>query len=65
MSKHASIQSELKSWKDLNEEERDLKDKNKLNLIKALVHAADISNPTRPFDVANLWSHRIISEFFQ
>ena len=32
--------------------------------MKALVHAADIGNSTRPFDVAKNWSERIIKEFF-
>lgn len=65
MTKHAAIQSELKSFKDLSEADRDFKGKNKGYMIKSLVHAADISNPTRPFDVAQLWSQRIVSEFFQ
>ena len=28
------------------------------------MHAADISNPTKPFDIACLWSKRIVQEFF-
>ena len=64
MSKHGGIQNELKGWKELSDEERDFKGKNKPNLLRALVHAADISNPTRPYDIAKLWSQRIVSEFF-
>ena len=32
--------------------------------MKALVHAADIGNPARPFELAREWSLRILSEFF-
>lgn len=32
--------------------------------MKSLVHAADISNPTRTFDVAYLWAKKVVQEFF-
>ena len=32
--------------------------------MKALVHAADISNPTRTFDIAYLWAKKVVQEFF-
>lgn len=32
--------------------------------MKALVHASDIGNPTRPFDIARKWAENIVSEFF-
>jgi len=32
--------------------------------MKALVHAADIGNSTRPFGIAKQWSEKIIKEFF-
>ena len=38
--------------------------KNKAYLMKALVHAADIGNPTRPFEIARKWAENIVSEFF-
>jgi cAMP-specific phosphodiesterase 4 len=28
------------------------------------VHAADIGNPTRPFDIAKKWAEQIVKEFF-
>ena len=33
-------------------------------MLKALVHAADVSNPTRPFDISKLWADAITKEFF-
>jgi hypothetical protein len=36
----------------LPEEDRDLAGKNKNILTRAIVHAADISNPTKPFEIA-------------
>lgn len=33
-------------------------------LAQALVHAADISNPTKPFDICKKWSDLLLEEFF-
>ena len=38
--------------------------KYKPDLMKALVHAGDIGNPSRPFDVCKVWTFKIITEFF-
>jgi len=32
--------------------------------MKALVHAADIGNPSRPFEICKEWAIRILGEFF-
>lgn len=55
MSKHGAVQGEMKSISELPEEERLLDTKNKATFLKALVHAADIGNPTRPFSIAKPW----------
>jgi len=52
MSKHPSIQKEIIEIGKLAEEEKDLSGKNKNIILRAIVHAADISNPTKPFDIA-------------
>ena len=52
MGKHAGIQNEIKAIGQLPESERDLLGKNKNVVLRAVVHAADISNPTKPFDIA-------------
>ena len=44
----------------LPEEEKDLAGKNKNVILRAIVHAADISNPTKPFEIAVQWSKRIV-----
>ena len=32
--------------------------------MKAMVHAADIGNPTRTFDIAFKWARQIVREFY-
>jgi cAMP-specific phosphodiesterase 4 len=64
MSKHGAIQAEVKAIADLPEDQREMNTKNKAYILKALVHAADIGNPTRPFDIARKWAEKIVSEFF-
>ena len=54
----------MKAISELPEDCRLLDTKNKRSLLKALVHASDIGNPTRPFDVAKTWAEKIVSEFF-
>ena len=39
--------------------------KHKPDIMKALVHAADIGNPSRPFDICKEWALKILAEFFQ
>jgi len=34
------------------------------NLIRSLLHAADLSNPTRPTEVSKFWSFAVLDEFF-
>lgn len=38
--------------------------KHKPDIMKALVHAADIGNPARPFDLCKQWAFKILQEFF-
>jgi cAMP-specific phosphodiesterase 4 len=64
MTKHVAIQAEVKAIAALPEGERQMGEKNKAYLIKALVHAADIGNPTRPFEIAMKWGVNIVKEFF-
>ena len=45
-------------------EDYDPQIKHKPEIMKALVHAADIGNPARPFELAKMWTLRILREFF-
>tara|TARA_B100000780_G_C20990069_1_gene395912 strand:+ start:268 stop:435 length:168 start_codon:yes stop_codon:yes gene_type:complete len=54
----------MKNISELPEDCRLLDTKNKRSLLKALVHASDIGNPTRPFDIAKTWAEKIVCEFF-
>ena len=42
----------------------DIKGKHKGDIMKSLVHAADVGNPSRPYDICKVWSLKILSEFF-
>jgi hypothetical protein len=42
----------MKTISELSEDCQLLNTTNKGTLLKALVHASDIGNPTRPFDIA-------------
>jgi hypothetical protein len=53
MSKHPTIQKEIIEIGKLPEGEKDLAGANKHLVLRAIVHGADISNPTKPFDIAS------------
>lgn len=53
---------ELKSLPQ--KEDYDPSSKHKPDIMRALVHAADVGNPARPFDLCKTWALRILSEFF-
>ena len=44
--------------------EFDLKDKDKYACMDQIIHAADISNPIKPFSVYFQWTERVLDEFF-
>lgn len=64
MTKHADVVKQLTAISQLPEAERELNGKNKAILVKAIVHAMDVGNPTRKFDIALEWARRIVKEFF-
>eukprot|EP00939_MAST-03C_sp_MAST-3C-sp1_P001749 g1749.t1 len=41
-----------------------LKSSLRMTLLKVMVHSADISNPTKSWDVSKEWSERVVKEFF-
>ena len=47
MTKHFQFMGELKALP--SKEDYDISGKHKADIMKALVHAADIGNPSRPF----------------
>ena len=36
----------------------------KQEFLNILIHASDISNPTKPFNVYNQWADRVMAEFY-
>ncbi|CDW84348.1 3 5-cyclic nucleotide phosphodiesterase family protein [Stylonychia lemnae] len=63
MTKHFAFIGELKSMPD--KADYDPTEKHKYDIMKALVHAADVGNPARPFELCKLWALKIVQEFFQ
>jgi len=51
--KHSGNESHQKECKTLSQ-----------NLLKLLLHAADISNPAKKIEIARIWAERALSEFF-
>ena len=49
----------------LDSTELSLNDRERGILVKGLLHAADISNPAKPFRISKAWSDLVIEEFFQ
>lgn len=64
MTKHASIVKDVQEILAQPEADQSWNDKNKALMLKAVVHAVDIGNPTRDFPVAEVWSKKIVQEFF-
>mmetsp|Transcript_12307 Transcript_12307/g.19087 ORF Transcript_12307/g.19087 Transcript_12307/m.19087 type:complete len:101 (+) Transcript_12307:2269-2571(+) len=64
MSKHGQVINEIKALGELPEEERKTGTDNKLTVLRAAVHAADICNSARPFAIAKHWALNVFSEFF-
>lgn len=62
MTKHFGFMGELIALP--NKEDYDPIKKHKPDLMKALVHAADIGNPARPYEICKTWAIKILSEFF-
>lgn len=62
MSKHFTFMNEIKTL--AVSDNFDPAGKHKPDIMKALVHAADIGNPARPFELAKMWALKILSEFF-
>lgn len=64
MARHGAIMKEMSDIAALPAGERQLDGKNKAAILRALVHAVDIGNPTRKYTVALEWAKRIVQEFF-
>ena len=48
----------------LTKDDYDPAGKYKPDILKSLLHAADIGNPSRPYEISKMWSMKILSEFF-
>lgn len=62
MSRHFGFLNDIKSM--IKREDFDPAGKHKPEIMTALVHASDIGNPARPFEIAKSWTLKILAEFF-
>ena len=46
---------------NLNEVSKNERQQNFMDLI---IHACDISNPTKPFEIYNIWANKVMNEFY-
>jgi len=44
--------------------EFDPKEKDKVLCMEAILHAADVSNPIKPFKIYEKWATRVLNEFW-
>lgn len=63
MTKHFSFMGEIKALPS-KEDFDPSSTKYKPDIMKALVHAADIGNPSRPYDICKIWTFKVLTEFF-
>ena len=64
MSKHAQIVTTINDIKGLPQNARKMDSDNKVVILRSLLHAADISNSSRPFNLAKAQAESIFCEFF-
>jgi hypothetical protein len=48
-----------------NSQDFDLNNKDKDLVMEHIIHASDISNPIRSFEISSLWADRVMKEFWQ
>eukprot|EP00347_Sterkiella_histriomuscorum_P012408 403368693 len=63
MTKHFQFMGEIKAMPGKEDFDPSAA-KYKPDIMKALVHAADIGNPARPYELCKIWAFKILSEFF-
>ena len=67
MSFHSKHIAFMKKIIEINKKTKNKKDSSKYNqeYLNLLIHAADISNPTKPFKVYLKWAKLVLEEFFE
>ena len=68
MTFHNDILQFLKNCKknESSDDTEDKKDKNEYqNYMNVLIHSADISNPTKPFNIYFQWAELVVKEFYE
>ena len=42
-----------------------LAERDRMTILRSLLHAADISNPAKQWDISKKWSDLVVQEFFE
>lgn len=58
------IQADVSKFPVNDQGKHDLPEKDKLTLIKSILHVCDISNPSKPWEISKRWSDLVLEEFF-
>jgi hypothetical protein len=70
MSFHFALNNELNECMNRNSNESKVvsgatfSDKDRVILLRSILHAADISNPLKPWSISKKWSDLVVEEFF-
>ena len=65
MSYHNKSLNFMKSYLQENNKNNEFIEKNEQEYMNLVIHAADISNPTKKFDVYYKWAELVVDEFYQ
>ena len=58
------LKEKLNDIKNENDKKKEDKPNDYQNYLNLLVHSADISNPTKPFDIYFKWAKLVVTEFY-
>jgi hypothetical protein len=58
------VQTDISKFPVNEKGKHELPEKDKLTLMKSILHVCDISNPAKPWEISKKWSGLVIEEFF-
>ena len=64
MSKHLTILANMQTMMETRNLTGSGKEEERIKVLETMVHCADLSNPTKPIDIYQVWVKSIFEEFF-
>ena len=64
MSKHLTILANMQTMMETRNLTGSEKEEERIKVLETMVHCADLSNPTKPIDIYQVWVKSIFEEFF-